>query len=275
MRKLSAPLKNSSAAFITKISDCLTAGPKAELDLTPKPGLVDRLDSGSHEDLSYAGMLLSVSLLPQYYKELAEAALSGADISVLRSIGIEAERRMLGVCGSNAHKGYIFLSGLVLLASLRGDDLRSEIKEISEGFFISALPESNGETARRKYGTGGIISECLNGLPSVFEHALPAMEREYGINGCCCRARFAGLAELMRTAEDTTALHRCGQEGLEIIRADGAQLAGLLKTDSHTQWLKERNEYYKSIRLTMGGAADLLATGCAVMLFNGSVSEFL
>lgn len=274
MQKLSAPLKNSSAAFTTKISDCLTLGAKAELDLSPKPGLVDRSDSGSHEDLSYAGMLLSVSLLPRYYHELAQAALSGADVAELRSAGLAAEKRMHEICGSNAHKGYIFLSGLVLLASLRGDDLRREIKEISEGFFTSALPESNGETARRKYGTGGITGECLNGLPSVFDSALPAMEKEYAGSGCTERTRFAGLAALMRTVEDTTAMHRCGREGLEIIRSDGHVLHELLKSDSHIPWLAERNEYYKSIRLTMGGAADLLAVSCALMLFNGSVSEF-
>lgn len=274
MQKLSAPLKNSSAAFTTKISDCLTLGAGAELNLSPKPGLVDRFDSGSHEDLSYAGMLLSVSLLPRYYHELAQAALSGADTAELRSAGLAAEKRMYEICGSNAHKGYIFLSGLVLLASLRGDDLRSEIKEISEGFFISALPGSNGETARRKYGTGGITGECLNGLPSVFDSALPAMEKEYAGSGCTERTRFAGLAALMRTVEDTTAMHRCGREGLEIIRSDGHMLLELLKSDSHIPWLAERNEYYKSIRLTMGGAADLLAISCALMLFNGSASEF-
>ncbi|GAB1535429.1 triphosphoribosyl-dephospho-CoA synthase [Geovibrio sp. ADMFC3] len=273
MKNQSELLKNLSAD-LTHISDCLTAGAKAELDLTPKPGLVDAFDSGSHDDLSYAGMLLSVSLLPQYYQELAQEAINGADVAGLRRTGLEAEKRMIDICGSNAHKGYIFLSGLVLIACLSGGNLEDEIAKTARKFFAENLPESNGETARKTYSTGGIITECLNGMPSVFKHALPAMEDEYKKNGCTKRTRFAGLAEIMQTAEDTTALHRCGAKGLKIIKEDGKELAERLISDTHVEWLQKRNRFYKEIRLTMGGAADLLAIGCSVMLLNDSIEEF-
>lgn len=273
MKNPSALLKNSSENLI-RLSDCLTAGAKAELDLSPKPGLVDAFDSGSHDDLSYAGMLLSVSLLPQYYQELAQKAINGADVAGLRKTGLEAEKRMMNICGSNAHKGYIFLSGILLISYLRGGSLGDQIIKTAEEFFLESLPESNGETARKTYHTGGIITECLNGMPSVFKHALPAMEDEYKKNGCTKRTRFAGLAEIMQTAEDTTALHRCGAEGLKIIKEDGKELAERLISDTHVEWLQKRNRFYKEIRLTMGGAADLLAIGCSVMLLNDSIEEF-
>lgn len=264
MQKLSAPLKNSSHHSISHAADCLTLGAMAELCLTPKPGLVDRLDNGSHPDLSYEKMLASINLLPVYYRELGGAYLNGAGAADLRKAGIEAEKRMLEACGSNTHKGYIFLSGLILLADIGYDDVQKGIIHLSESFFKSPLPESNGETARKKYAVGGIAGECLNGLPSLFDHALPAMRAEYEAGKCAERAKFAGLAKLMQTAEDTTALHRCGAQGLDIIRADGARLEELLKNGTHKEWLERRNEYYKSIRLTMGGVADLLAASTAL-----------
>lgn len=274
MKNQSELLKNLSAD-LTHISDCLTAGAKAELDLTPKPGLVDAFDSGSHDDLSYAGMLLSVSLLPQYYQELAQEAINGANVAELRKTGLDAEKRMMNICGSNAHKGYIFLSGILLISYLSGGSLEDEIVKTAEEFFLESLPESNGKAARKTYNTGGIITECLNGMPSVFKHALPAMEAEYSISGCCERTRFAGLAEIMQRAEDTTALHRCGAEGLDIIRRDGRELAERLISDTYLEWLQIRNRYYKAMRLTMGGAADLLAISCSAMLLKGTIEEFL
>jgi triphosphoribosyl-dephospho-CoA synthase len=218
-------------------------------------------------------MLLSVSLLPQYYAELSAACLSGTDTAGLRLIGIGAEKRMLRTCGSNAHKGYIFLSGLVLLALLSGGNIPAGVRKLSSGFFRDNLPESNGENIRRIHRTGGIVGECLNGLPSVFHGALPAMKTEYARSGCRERMLFAGLAALMQTAEDTTALHRCGTEGLRILKEDGVTLEKLLYEDAHIEWLNRRNHCYVSMNLTMGGAADLLALSYAVLMLEGFISE--
>ena len=52
------------------VADALVRGARAELDLTPKPGLVDRRDNGSHPDLDHPRMVRSIELLPRYYDEL-------------------------------------------------------------------------------------------------------------------------------------------------------------------------------------------------------------
>jgi triphosphoribosyl-dephospho-CoA synthase len=215
--------------------------------------------------LSYDIMQTSISLLPVYYEELAQSYLNGGTVQDLRSVGISAEKRMFEACKTNTHKGYIFLSGLILLATIGYDDIREGMKDLSTSFFKAPLPVSNGEIARRNYAVNGIAGECLNGLPSLYEHAIPAMQKEFATSGCDERARFVGLASLMQTTEDTTALHRCGTQGLEIIKADGKKLEGILQSDNPKDWLLERNTYYKSINLTMGGVADLLAAGIAIM----------
>lgn len=230
-----------------------------ELTLTPKPGLVDCFDSGSHTDLSFGIMETSVNLLPAYFEELGNCCLAGGGIKDFRSAGLAAERRMLQACGSNTHKGYIFLSGLALLSHIMYADVRSGIKELSAEFFSSSLPQSNGSQARRDYGTGGIISECLNGLPSVFDAGIPALKAMPD------KPHYA-LACIMERAEDSTSLHRCGEAGLETVRSDGKLLKIMLENGQNPKnWLFSRNEYYKKMNLTMGGCADLLALSSAII----------
>ena len=48
---------------IERLAQALVTGARLELDLTPKPGLVDRLDRGSHPDLSFALMEESIGMV--------------------------------------------------------------------------------------------------------------------------------------------------------------------------------------------------------------------
>ena len=75
---------------------------------TPFAGhLVDRLDRGSHPDLSYHAMRRSVELLPLYFDELV-ALRGGADgpdaLGACIAAGRRAEARMRRSAGSNAHR---------------------------------------------------------------------------------------------------------------------------------------------------------------------------
>ena len=115
----------------------LGMGALRELDLTPKPGLVDRHDSGSHADLSYAEMRASVELLPLYFDDILACHREQRPLQDFVQAGIDAEDRMTREIHSNAHKGFIFLSGLVLMAACacdgRADLLRRKISEIAKG----------------------------------------------------------------------------------------------------------------------------------------------
>ncbi len=102
------------------ISHLATRALQAELDTTPKPGLVDLYDNGSHRDMDHALMQRSIRVLQPYFTRLATLGLATpnpthADIA---GIGIEAERAMLAATGGvNTHKGALFSLGLAVVAA--------------------------------------------------------------------------------------------------------------------------------------------------------------
>jgi triphosphoribosyl-dephospho-CoA synthase len=74
------------------------------------------------------------------------------------------------------------------------------------------------------------------------------------------RAAFCAMAHLMQRVEDTTAVRRCGLEGLARLRADGRTLQRHLERgEAPEPLLAALNEEYRSLGLTMGGVADCLA----------------
>jgi triphosphoribosyl-dephospho-CoA synthase len=243
---------------------------------------VDRHDSGSHPDLSYGAMARSVRLLPLYFDELVAlrgpAGGSGrGDLAACVAAGRRAEGRMRRAAGSNAHRGLIFLGGLVVLAACDvGEDgepadegvLRRRVAELAREFCEHPAPgaaDTPGARARSEHGVQGILGEARAGLPAVFEAALPTHRAMLARSGDRRRAALRAMAALMGVVDDTTALHRAGREGLARLRRDGESLAALLDAgedpDAHLAcW----NDDYRRLGLTMGGVADCLALTLAL-----------
>ena len=99
---------------------------KAELDATPKPGLVDRDGCGSHADMDYGTFLHSITALKPYFTTFARAGLLTADeapedtFELIRDIGKGAEKAMFAATGGvNTHKGAVFVLGLAAAAAGR------------------------------------------------------------------------------------------------------------------------------------------------------------
>ena len=102
------------------IAHLATQALQAELDTTPKPGLVDKDNNGAHRDMDYAMMQLSINTLHPYFVRLA--LLGFADTlpshTSIRDAGIEAEKAMLAATnGVNTHKGALFSMGLAVVAA--------------------------------------------------------------------------------------------------------------------------------------------------------------
>ena len=243
----------------------LRLGALRELDLTPKPGLVDRRDNGSHPDLSYADMRASVELLPRYFDDILSCHRRQRPMQDFVQAGIAAENRMQQQIHSNAHKGFIFLSGLVLTAACRCDGqvghLRQAISEVAAGFFGEfGSQDSHGAHVRRSYGVGGLRAEAEQGLPSIFQHGWPKYREALEASWDPDHASFYVMAILMQQVEDTTAIHRCGLEGLQRLRQDGARLQTILEGQQSPEFmLTTLNSEYRRTGLTMGGVADCIA----------------
>ncbi len=267
----------SSPQALERLAAALEAGLRLELHLTPKPGLVDRLDCGSHPDLTFERMDRSVAQVGGYLREVAASLGRGEPLGAQVALGRVAEARMLATLGANTHRGAIFLGGLTLVARHRcdGDEpaLRAALGEVA----LTLRPGqaglgSHGEAARRAFGVGGVLAEAQAGLPAVFEVALPAWRAARARGQGEEAAAFAALAALMQVVEDTTALHRGGAAGLARLRRDGRELARRLEAGlDHLAFLASANEAWRAERLTMGGVADLLSVTFGLLVADGAL----
>lgn len=274
-------MNSSRFAEIERFAVALARGAGMELYLTPKPGLVDLTDCGSHPDLSLYRMERSLLLLADYLRELVHSLIAGESFTHQAAIGMRIEKNMLATLGTNTHKGFLFLSGLLLVARWRcttpGErHLRARIASLASEFFGEHQEETttHGRQARARYGAGGIIREAKNGFPSLFDEAVPAYLEAFDRSGCCETASFAMLGRLMQTVEDTTTLHRCGTPGLARIKRDGRFIERIITSGGDcVPFLNAINRDYVRMHLTMGGVADMLGLSYGYLAASGVLRE--
>ena len=273
-------MNSSRIAELERLASALAGGAALELYLTPKPGLVDLADRGSHPDLSLAIMERSIRILADYLDEIVRSLVAGEPFIYQKRIGMRAERRLLDELGTNPHKGYVFLSGMLLIARWRAASpdeaaIRRALSALADNFFWAGeAAASHGRLAREKYRAGGIVQESRRGFPALFEAALPAFRASAKQGAGFSEASFAMLARLMQTVDDTTTLHRGGPAGLARIQRDGRRLAQLIASgDDYPAFLRATNRAYIGLNLTMGGVADMLALAYGHLLACGEISE--
>ena len=269
-------MNSSCIEEIERFAQALVKGAAMGLCLTPKPGLVDLADQGSHPDLDMAKMERSLHIVADYLAELVRSLANGEQISLQAVIGRRAEEAMFGEQGTNTHKGYIFLSGLLLVSRWHAgsDDeilLRGAVRYTAARYFsIQGKHLTNVRPARRRHGAGGVAREAVSGLPSLFACGVPAYLDAIERTGCFTTASFATLALLMQTVEDTTTLHRGGTMGLARIRRDGQTLERIIGEEGdHISFLMELNREYVRMNLTMGGVADMLSLTYGYLVATG------
>jgi triphosphoribosyl-dephospho-CoA synthase len=272
-------MSSSHQLEVGRLVEALVRGAALELYLTPKPGLVDLTDSGSHPDLSLSTMERSIHSIADYLLELFRSLSAGERFDHQVAIAKRAERNMVEARGTNTHRGYLFLSGLFLIAHwhARSSDecsLRATISSLAEDFFNSHGERStNGSQARERYRAGGIVREALTGFPSLFTAALPAFRATMERRGCFRSASFAMLAQLMQSVEDTTTLHRGGPFALSRIRRDGRLLERIISQGGEFDaFLARLNRLYILKGMTMGGVADMLGLSYGYLLFRNEIT---
>lgn len=265
-------------AYLEKLALNLIRGAFMELYLTPKPGLVDLADCGSHPDLTVPRMEESLKIVSLYLLDLCHAVCNGEEPADQVRLGVAAESAVQRAVGSSCHKGYIFLSGLFLCASADAPphdeaELRAAIAARASLFFSQGEPGA-AIRVRNRFQGGGLREEALAGLPSLFDEALPVFRNDLLNGGNRGSAIFAMMGRLMQTVEDSTTLRRSGRSGLRTVREDGRRLERLVADrDDFIAFLTERNRHYVSVNLTMGGVAGLLALALAWLNHIGELHE--
>ncbi len=234
---------------------------RAELDLTPKPGLIDAQNPGAHKDMNYGTMVRSIEALRPYFIRLALLGNRSElpDAEEVIALGIEAEKAMFKATkGVNTHKGALFSLGLMTVVASHGLFTHNRItsKELQEG--ISKLAKqfpydrtTHGYKVCSEHGLKGALDMARGGYEDLFEIWRPFLHESRG-NGC---AMHRTLLMIMTTLDDTNICHRRGIEGLAAVKAE----AGKLLEDFSVDGVRAMNLKFTEENLSPGGSADMLA----------------
>lgn len=233
-----------------------------EVELTPKPGLVDRNNSGSHKDMNLQTFYESAQAIAPFIQKFYECR---GDFEALRKVGLNCESAMFEATkGVNTHKGMIFSLAIFCgaIGSVGSEDLKllqEEIKKICQGLIEKDLsnlkiPNTNGEKFFQKTKIAGIRAEAQAGYPTVFEKALPFYENELSfVNEEIALKRT--LVFLMSFVPDTTLYARGGLKALEFVQNEAKKILHVKNLDEE---LEAFDKKMIEKNLSSGGCADLL-----------------
>ena len=252
------------------IADLAERALRMELDTTPKPGLVDKLDNGAHKDMDYTLMSKSISALRPYLTRLAVESAKDIDPAKIKEIGIEAEKAMLkATSGVNTHKGALFCIGLSVavasyLASTTGSVSAYSFKELVSRV-ASEIPlaqGTHGAEAKRSFKVGGALGNARAAYPELFEDWLPYYRSLESDPYRCHKT----LLHIMMTLDDTNILHRRGEVGL----ARAKSVAARLLEDFSEAEMSSLNKDFIRENISPGGSADMLS----LTIFINSIIDY-
>lgn len=262
------------------IAHLATQALQAELDTTPKPGLVDKDNNGAHRDMDYALMQRSIDTLHPYFVKLALLGCADAlpTHTSIRDIGIEAEKAMLSATnGVNTHKGALFSMGLAVVAAAHeerkiaaneeqilkerngGEDvlvsLQTTIKALAASF-----PDTNGTHGSKakllSKGTTaikGALDNAREGYEMLFAEWLPFyIERRKEHDAYTLHKT---LLRIMCDLDDTNVIYRTDLATAEEVK----QEARALLDNFAEAALKDMDRRYTARNISPGGAADMLS----------------
>lgn len=266
------------------IAHLATQALQAELDTTPKPGLVDKDNNGAHRDMDYALMQRSIDTLHPYFVKLA--LLGSADAlpshTAIRDAGIEAEKAMLSATnGVNTHKGALFSMGLAVVAAAHEkntDSLQTTIKALAASF-----PDTNGthgskakQLSKGTTAIKGALDNAREGYEMLFAEWLPFyIERRKERDAYTLHKT---LLRIMCDLDDTNVIYRTDLATAEEVKQEARALLDSF-SKAHTAEdkekriaaellaLKDMDKRYTARNISPGGAADMLS----LTIFIGSI----
>ncbi len=258
-----------------------------EVSLSPKPGLVNFYNSGSHTDMNYYTFLNSSSALSQYFTKFAELGygfnedLSKA-ISKIRIIGLQAEKDMFAATNNiNTQKGIIFLMGIALFSAsyvfykdvnFTISNFQETVKKVCKDIVKNELQnlkvyKTHGEKCFEKFGLKGAGArlEVELAFPTVVNFALPVLEKFFKENKKeeIELALRKTLLAIISENNDSNILYRKGEDALEKLKKISKDaFIDDKKYDKVCKFCIKEN-------ISPGGSADLLA----VSLFLHSIKK--
>lgn len=262
----------------------VTAALLAEVYTTPKPGLVDRRNTGSHRDMDIETFRRSANALQPYWETCMRIGMDTANAPApetflqLRTAGRAAEATMYEATnGVNTHKGAIFLLGILCGAigrlwrperpyasipalftesrAMTHNVLDAELRAFAED---PTQIRTTGQKLYVQHGIAGARGEAANGFPSVQNVALPVFQKAKAQGFDDNDAGVVALLSLMAQGTDTNMIAR---GGMDLAKAAADEAKDLLSRgfSLSKQAIEAFDDRMIVQNLSPGGCADLLA----------------
>ena len=256
---------------------------QAELDTTPKPGLVDRNDNGAHRDMDHALMQRSIQALHPYFVRLAKLGFNDKQPchDEIVHIGIEAEREMFKATGGvNTHKGALFSIGLAAVAlageafcritqaegcgTMAYNDVNSkQIQSLSNSIASLArlFPDTNGTHGSKAKANNilkGALDNAREGYTQLFKAWLP-----FYIDRIAEGDNYAlhkTLLRIMCDLDDTNIVYRTSMETMQEVKTEARKMLDTYRNIVNFEAaLQAMNTDYIHRNISPGGSADMLS----------------
>lgn len=272
------------------IAHLATRALHAELDTTPKPGLVDKDNSGAHRDMDHALMSRSIRAIHPYFVRLALLGFADdmpSHDNIVKT-GIEAERAMFEATnGVNTYKGALFSMGLAVVAAAgkawQGYSITPQALSAAISKLAFAFPDTKGthgskakQTAASETATfKGALDNAREGYPMLFNDWLPfyANLSKKGEP----HALHLTLLRIMCDLDDTNIVYRTSlammkqvkEESRSVLSRWSGATHGTPQADAGTNLdtiLGDMNRSFVQRNISPGGSADMLSL---VVFING------
>jgi holo-ACP synthase/triphosphoribosyl-dephospho-CoA synthase len=252
---------------------------KTEVELTPKPGLVDSANSGAHRDMNIQTFYASIAAIKPFAVRFLQTARAYANETPketflrVRTVGIECERSMFKATQNvNTHKGMIFCLALFcaalgrlkaqekkLTCKLFQYEIQAMCKNLVEEDLVHQKPQSAGMRFFQETGSSGIRGVAQSGFALVFERSFPFFLDQ--------KTRFGEEVALKRTllflmsfVDDSTLWSRGGLEGLAFVKSEAEKILHVsFERERFDEDLRRFDQTMIQKNLSPGGSADLLA----------------
>ena len=281
-----------------------------EVSATPKPGLVDRNNSGSHQDMDFFTFVDSSSALIPWFRDFFSIGWEHGDETVdrlfgrLRFAGQNAETKMFSATGGvNTHKGLIFASAIlcgalgkvykdafllgkkppVPLDAVIGECKKlgsCSLKDFKAADSHQDMPagtghrHSKGKTAGERihtvYGIAGARGEAALGFPSALAIGVPALRSRLAQGFSLNDAAVLTLLSLLSQVDDTNMIHRGGLAEAAAGKKEAGALLAELTPGSFKEKMAALDQSFIKRNLSPGGCADLLAISLMICFLEES-----
>lgn len=275
-------IRNEQFTHEVNIAELAAQGMYREVILTPKPGLVDRHNNGSHTDMNITLFMASIAAIAPWFSLFVSKGIQTAwqkptqTLLSIRPVGLACEQAMFRATGGvNTHKGGIFSLGLFCSAAgrLKGRGevinrhaLCLEVSQICAGMVSRELKKNGeaktkGEHLFQQHGFTGARGEAESGFITVRKYGLPVWENAIQSGYSPTESLHRALLSLIAHNPDTNILSRGGLKGLYYAQRYAARLLGIknLTGDRLEQALFTMDNAFIARNLSPGGSADLLA----------------